>query len=76
MMTKLEKARRNLHQIIESGNREEILQASQQLDELILRQMIQQQEQKNIPQCDTEPKQIIWQTATSAWRHPDTIVHN
>jgi len=38
-MTELKKARRNLYEIIESGKREDILEASREMDKHVLRFM-------------------------------------
>lgn len=45
-MKNIKKARRVLYEVMESGNIKEILEASQKLDKLIIRQMYQQQDGK------------------------------
>lgn len=41
-MTDLEKARQELYEVIESGSREQIMAASQELDKIILSHMYKQ----------------------------------
>lgn len=45
-MTNLKKARRNLYEVIESGKREDILEASREMDKQVLRLMYRQIERK------------------------------
>lgn len=41
-MPELKKARKELYEVIESGSREKIMEASQELDKIILRHMYKQ----------------------------------
>lgn len=47
-MPDLKKARRDLHEVIESGSRNEIMEASQEVDKLILRDMSKRKYKKSI----------------------------
>ncbi|HAA25675.1 MAG TPA: hypothetical protein DCE11_06100 [Ruminiclostridium sp.] len=47
MMKELEKARRNLYVLIETGTSEQIIEASRHVDKLILKELIQPKCQKN-----------------------------
>ncbi|MDI9482307.1 MAG: Spo0E family sporulation regulatory protein-aspartic acid phosphatase [Bacillota bacterium] len=47
MMKELEKARRNLYALIETGTAEQIIEASRYLDELILKKVFRPNWQKN-----------------------------
>ncbi|NLG88566.1 MAG: Spo0E family sporulation regulatory protein-aspartic acid phosphatase [Clostridiaceae bacterium] len=48
MKKELEKARRYLYALIETGTTEEIIEASRYLDELILKEVIRSKCQKNV----------------------------